>query len=372
MYKAGNGDCISIENESDFVLIDGGTAQSFDVWKSHIVGNINRIDSLIITHIDNDHVNGVIRLLANENCPNIVKVYFNGAQQLFGELDVVNKEDGRTERKLQALAGEHCKAERKEKIGYSEAVSLSYFLMAKGIKCNEVVGSEALYREKLDSFEVGRIKLTIIGPEKSSLDALREAWKFNLCEKRIKPKIISKSYYDAFELYANNALKLSSYNHPISGSIPKNINAFAYQKFESDSSLANESSFSFLIESGGKSILYLGDCHPETVISWLEINKIETIRVDAVKISHHGSKNNTSLEMLKRINCQKYLISTNGKSHNHPSLETIARIAVVNKDKKTEIHMNYCLDNIPGWFLNELDSEYPKIKLCRDSCEVEL
>lgn len=29
MNKAGNGDCISIESRTEFVLIDGGTAQSF-------------------------------------------------------------------------------------------------------------------------------------------------------------------------------------------------------------------------------------------------------------------------------------------------------------------------------------------------------
>ncbi|WP_442958620.1 MBL fold metallo-hydrolase [Photobacterium sp. Hal280] len=82
MHKADNGDCVSIETESEFILVDGGTAQSFDSWKEQIVGQVDKIDSLIVTHIDNDHVNGVIKLLMHPECPSIEQVYFNGAEQL--------------------------------------------------------------------------------------------------------------------------------------------------------------------------------------------------------------------------------------------------------------------------------------------------
>lgn len=48
--------------------------------------------------------------------------------------------------------------------------------------------------------------------------------------------------------------------------------------------------------------------------------------------------------LLKRIDCSKYLISTNGNSHNHPDIETIARIALVNNESETEILLNYELE----------------------------
>ncbi|WP_368666389.1 MBL fold metallo-hydrolase [Agarivorans sp. B2Z047] len=61
---------MSIESQSGFVLIDGGTAPSFSNWESNIVGK-DKIDSVIVTHIDNDHINGTIKLLQSQSCPEI-------------------------------------------------------------------------------------------------------------------------------------------------------------------------------------------------------------------------------------------------------------------------------------------------------------
>lgn len=372
MHKADNGDCVSIETQSEFVLVDGGTAQSFDTWKEQIIGQVDQIDSLIITHIDNDHVNGVVRLLEHVDCPDIGHVLFNGAEQLFGQLNGSAEEDRRSERKLLALSEECSAAGAKDQIGYSEGTSLSYALSAKGIKCNEVVNGEAIYREKCSSFNIGSLKFTVIGPEKGSLSELKAIWKDKLTERNIKPRIISKSYYDAFELFASNIRALIPNNHQISSTSQSTIESLANEPFDDDDSPTNKSSFTFLIESDGKRILYLGDCHADVVISWLDQNREDAIKVDAVKIAHHGSKNNTSLDLLRRIDCNKYLISTNGKSHGHPNLQTLARIALVNKDSATDIMINYEVDTIPSWFMTELTASYSNITLSMNACEVEL
>ncbi|EAN3867528.1 hypothetical protein EGC15_23940, partial [Salmonella enterica] len=65
-------------------------------------------------------------------------------------------------------------------------------------------------------------------------------------------------------------------------------------------------------------------------------------------------------------------ISTNGNSHNHPDIETIARIALVNNESETEILLNYELEKIPDWFIKELSENYPSMTLIMNSCEVEL
>ncbi|MDE1480273.1 MBL fold metallo-hydrolase [Xenorhabdus bovienii] len=372
MHKADNGDCVSIETESEFILIDGGTAQSFDNWKEQIVGQVDKIDSLIVTHIDNDHVNGIIKLLIHPECPSIEQVYFNGAEQLFGQLAEDGQVDQRADVKLQALSEECSDVGDKEPIGYSEGTSLSYVISSNGIKCNDVVDGEALYREKCEGFDIGSLKFTLIGPVHSSLSELKRIWEDKLEERNIRPRIISKSYYDAFEQYASNVREPVPNNHEISSTEQSSIQALANTPFDDDDSPTNRSSFSFLIESDGKRILYLGDCHSEVVTSWLDQQELEKIKVDVVKISHHGSQNNTSLELLRLIECNKYLISTNGKSHGHPNLETLARIALVNADFETEIFLNYELETIPDWFVTELNASYPSIKLLMNSCEVEL
>lgn len=372
MHKAGNGDCISIDNESEFVLIDGGTSQSFSNWKSDIFVT-DKIDSVIVTHIDSDHVNGVISLLQSEKCPKINQFYFNGAEQLFGHLSDNNDEDRKSDIKLRAISEELSISGNREQIGYSEGTSLSYLLSKKNITSNPLLEGQALYRECCESFSVGEIRFTVITPSKLALEELKFYWEGKLLERRIRPKIISKAYCDAFEQYVkvlqNNVV---SYATAIASTEGKSIESLAYVEFEDDNSTTNKSSLSFLIESNNKRLLYLSDCDAGAVLVWLNDLELEKIVVDAVKISHHGSKNNTSLELLNRIVCQKYLISTNGKIHAHPDLEVLARIAIVNKEFGAEIFMNYEVDHIPGWFMSELEKEYPKIKLSMDSFEVYL
>lgn len=362
MYKAGNGDCISIQTNTDFVLIDGGTAQSFDEWKNQIIGIVDKIDTLIITHIDNDHVNGIVKLLMDERCPEIGEVYFNGVEQLFSNFES-NEELTIIERSLSALATECLTIDSTVQIGFSEGTSLSYLLHEKEIKCNPISAGQAIYRECLEQFNSGNLKFNIIGPTFQDLQDLRESWKDCLRQKNIRPKIITKVYSKAFEAYLNKAEYLISENRKISTESLKSIKALALTEFIPDASINNKSSISFMIEHEDKKILCLGDCHAETVESWLHELEVENITVDAVKISHHGSKSNTSLRLLERINCNKYFISTNGKSHGHPDLETLARIALINKEKETYIYINYEIEHIPFWFLNELKEKYSNIKI---------
>ncbi|WP_394208698.1 ComEC/Rec2 family competence protein [Pseudomonas putida] len=371
MHKAGNGDCISIVTESEFILIDGGTAQSFDNWNEQIIGQTSKLTKLIVTHIDNDHVNGVIKLLEHPQCPKIESILFNGTEQLIGNLEINNPTDLRIDRKLQALASELSVSNNKTKIGYAEGTSLSYLLKTKNLKCNRIVGGQAIYRESLQSFEVGDIKFTTIGPEKTSLTEITESWASKLNERRIKPKIINKVHHHAFETYIASIKDLAPTNK-ISNTNLYTIESLANEPFIEDTSATNRSSFAFLIEHQGKRILYLGDCHAQTVISWLDSCGIETLKVDAVKISHHGSKNNTSRSLLKRIDSPRYMISTNGKSHGHPNLETLARIAEENIAKNTTIMINYNLDNIPAWFTEQLKANYSNITIEMDIYEIEL
>lgn len=371
MHKAGNGDCITIQTDNHFMMIDGGTAQSFDEWKNQIIGVVDKIDTLIITHIDNDHVNGIIKLLMDERCPEIGAVYFNGVEQLFGKLE--NQENAnRVESSLSALSMELSLVDSTIQIGFSEGTSLSCLLSEKKIIPNPVLEGEAIYRDKVSDFDIGDIRIKLISPTLQDLEELKENWKDCLNEKNIRPKIINKSYSKAFESYLSKIEIQDNENIKISTELFMSIENLALTEFTSDNSLSNKSSLAFILEYKQKEILLLGDCHVETIESWLNNEGVDIIIVDAVKVSHHGSKNNTSLDILNRINCNKYLISTNGKSHNHPDLEVLARIAYVNKNRETYIYINYEIDHIPEWFLNDLRDNYSNVKILMDVGGVEL
>ncbi|OTU21086.1 hypothetical protein CAT62_08120 [Acinetobacter pittii] len=372
MHKAGNGDCISISTDTEYILIDGGTAQSYDTWKSKIIETTNTIDTLIITHIDNDHVNGIIKLLEDPQCPKVKEVLYNGAEQLLGKLDLTSRPDRQVDSKLNAIIAENLEINNTDKIGYSEGSSLSFALNQKSVICNTIVNNGAIFREKISEIKIGNTNFSIIGPTEEDLLILKRNWDKKLYERKIKLKILNKIAFTAFENYLKSLTNPSNTQQKIGSKNLTSIEILSSSSFEPDRSPTNQSSFSFLIEREQKKILYLGDCHVQTVILWLNLNKLEKISVDAVKISHHGSKNNTSLELLDRIECQNYLISTNGKVHNHPDLETLARIIISNKNKYINIYFNYEVMNIPSWFIDDLETNYKNVKLHMNCEEVEI
>ena len=134
---------------------------------------------------------------------------------------------------------------------------------------------------------------------------------------------------------------------------------------ENDNELANAASISFIISCDELSILMLGDSYPQNVECYLRnvkgYSEENPLVVDYVKVSHHGSRNNTSNELLDIIKCSKYIISTNGGKNrsNHPDRITIAHILCHpcrNKGEKVHLYFNYDMNVIKdngAPFINE-------------------
>lgn len=91
----------------------------------------------------------------------------------------------------------------------------------------------------------------------------------------------------------------------------------------------------------------LGDSYPYSIVESLKNVGYSTdnpLYVDYVKISHHGSRNNISNELLDMIDCDRFLISTNGGNGAscHPDRETIANIAChAKRDRNKSIHLYF-------------------------------
>ncbi len=61
-----------------------------------------------------------------------------------------------------------------------------------------------------------------------------------------------------------------------------------------------------------------------------------TFSTDALKVSHHGSKGNTSPELLRLLDAKRYLFSSSGAFFKHPDAETAAR-AIIQGGSGTQI-----------------------------------
>jgi hypothetical protein len=117
--------------------------------------------------------------------------------------------------------------------------------------------------------------------------------------------------------------------------VSPDLDKLLQDQFKIDAAKANGSSIAFLAEYDGRSALLLGDAHPDVVAAsirrLLSSRGQAKLKVDAVKVAHHGSKNNTNDELLALLDCPTYLISTNGAQFSHPDKACIARILKVGK-----------------------------------------
>lgn len=116
----------------------------------------------------------------------------------------------------------------------------------------------------------------------------------------------------------------------------------------------NWSSIAFVVECDSFKALMLGDSYPCTILESLKgwnVSKSNPLKLDYVKVSHHGSRFNISNDLLDMIECDTFLISTNGGKgvSCHPDRETIANILChTNRTQKQTIRLyfNYPLKQI--------------------------
>lgn len=151
---------------------------------------------------------------------------------------------------------------------------------------------------------------------------------------------------------------------------------------ERDNEMANAASIAFVLRCDGLSILMLGDSYPQKVEDYLRnikgYSEENPLVVDFVKVSHHGSKNNTSNSLLDIIKCNNYLISTNGGKNrsNHPDRKAIAHILCHpqrNIEETIHLYFNYKIELIEAngaKFINEGECEKWNIEIHENITEL--
>lgn len=344
LLSALNGDCILVEySPAHYILIDGGYV---DTYQNYLLPRLKKItsqggklDLLVVTHIDSDHISGIVKLLEEDELPiPIDSIWYNGYRHVQSNVKITTEAESFVHK---SICKEVLKTENKP-ISAKQGCTLSTLIMQKDISWNKPVNG-SMIKAPL-TIPLGDAIIHILSPNDSDIDDLNAFWKKRLIKGGLLSKAHSEEFWDdAFE-FSLSQDKPGFRFHEKKVSKTYDLLKVTEEPYEPDKSAANGGSISFVLEVEGKRVLFLGDAHSDTIETSLKMLYGEMnmpYHFDAVKLSHHGSYNNSSPDLLDMIKSEHWLVSTNGDKYNHPDMPTMAHI--ITKNNKGMLCFNYRL-----------------------------
>jgi beta-lactamase superfamily II metal-dependent hydrolase len=120
-----------------------------------------------------------------------------------------------------------------------------------------------------------------------------------------------------------------------------------------DNSEANGSSIAMLVDYEGTRALLTGDAHAAVLagsLTRLGATTEKQLAVDLWKLAHHGSWANLTEELFALVRTPRYLISTNGVTHEHPHARTLDYIIDNHRGRRRpELVFNYRCSTTERW-----------------------
>ena len=300
MLPAGHGDCLWIEygdpKAPRRVLIDGGaTGTSGRALRARLSGlpeDKRRFELLVVTHIDADHIAGILELLEDSEAGfRAEDIWFNGYR--------------------------HLPDEKPETLGPVQGERLTDILVKPGVSWNGefrkaavvVPADGALPRAEL----AGGLVLTLLSPTPGKLAELKPEW-----DKEVRKAGLDPSQPRPGEVESPEGFELLG---------APDVEALANEPFSEDTAVANGSSIALLAEFQGRRVLLTGDAHPGVLTTAIKrLAGGGRLALDACKLPHHGSKANVSRQFLQSLDCRQWLFSSNGAHFRHPDRQAVARV----------------------------------------------
>lgn len=362
LIPAEHGDCIWIRIADDNIfniLIDGGTRKTYlDYIKKEIAQMENtkeKIDLIICTHMDNDHIGGLVQTVSNIQSQKIGSIWYNGFLQVVNSSYYTKPNDKYTEQDykiLDEIIAKGTTYDGKQEIGIKEGLALGTLLTEKKILVNPVTFGKAISTEfvKNPVKITDKVKITVIGPSKEKIKNLETEWCKKMNERGFRFRVSNKlKLMEAFE-YQMEAIKLfyKEKGNNITGfeGLEKHIGNLD----EADLSVTNKSSITFIIHYGKEKFLFLSDTITDNeLLQNLEHIVGHEYRFKAIKLPHHGSRYNITHDFIKRYKADEYYCLTNSRNFGHPDLEVLSALICCDSEFK-ELFFNYPIEK--AFFLN--------------------
>lgn len=305
VIQAQFGDCFIVEYgaPAKYILIDGGPT---GVYENSLRPELKRIvrskvlEAVIITHVDIDHIKGVLELLSelksdvDSGREPFLRV--NGLwMNTFSDTIDTNGDITRGLQEIQAQTmnnGIQMVETNLAFNGIKEGDKITTLCRILDIPMNEPVQGGIFKTGQPEApIEMDNLQLTIVGPTQKNLNNLKAEWE-EWIEKR------------EAELTSLEILSMS------------------------DKSIPNLSSLMFYLQDGNKTFLFTGDGRGDHLLEGLADTGLlveEAFHVDVFKVPHHASKRNTDRRFFDQVTASIYVISANGK-YDNPDYETLTWI----------------------------------------------
>lgn len=308
--QAAFGDCLLLcfgtEAEPRFILIDGGPPKNYEPnlrsALEHYVED-GHLDLLVLSHVDNDHVRGLIELFevlktqqANGEAltPPIQGLWHNSFSATIDRNGRGVEGQVRTMMNSTANAMGVMAHAGVALLGIGEGNKLRQGANILGIPVNQGIADPVLVGAHPSSATFGNLTLTVVGPTQANLDALEEEWiawvkKHAKGIKAADPRVMANA----------------------------------------DRSVPNLSSICLVAEADGKSVLLTGDCRSDHLVEGLRsagyLDENDEAEFDVIKLPHHGSDRNITRTFFRKIRAKQYVVSADG-THDNPDLATLTWI----------------------------------------------
>lgn len=328
--QARYGDCLFLtfpgaDGGRTRLLVDGGPAGVFRtslaqrLAKEATGGATLPIDAVLVSHIDEDHVLGLLDMFetiqdANKrHAPWPYKPRFllhNSFDAIAGEGEGGVARAGSGDTVLAsfnrgvAIAGIEDHTSAAVLASYSQGSRLASLAASLKITRNPPDQRLLMLEAPARKLVLGAATLTIVGPLWDEIDDLRTQWK--------KWKAKQKTTQE-----------LAAYL---------------------DRSVPNLSSIVALLECENKRVLLTGDARGDKVLTGLEraglLDQHGAMHVDILKLPHHGSIRNADRDFFERIKADHYVVSGDGTFGN-PDRATLEMIADVRAGEPFALHLTY-------------------------------
>jgi len=363
IFQSDKGDCLLLQAETgELMLCDGGMGPSM---RNHVRAELaelrndgHELEFAYISHIDNDHINGVLQLLEDEvewrvydyhketgnpvkepkapRPPVIKGILHNGFRDLISKnekpiasLYAAKQIENLLGAMAPSLFGTAVPeladaAEEMQAIatGIPEALKVSKLIApeALDIPLNKPPGvngpARLLYAGRPgDKFNLGSMKFTLIGPTDKELKQLRDGWNNWLRNNQERLKKIRSELKKRIDEFSNGAMTVSPFDLRDWEGIPdyKSVTA------------PNIASLMFMVEENGKRLLLTGDGQQDFILDGLKRTGFlgnGYIHLDVLKVQHHGSQHNIDSDFTRKVSADHYVFCGNGE-HGNPEPDVI-------------------------------------------------